>query len=1070
MKFFLCKAITHLQQQWSRMICLTIIIGMAFPVLAQEAAPRLITITFQQQSLTDCLDKITAQTNIRFYYEGHALQQIAKKHTAVYTRQPLAAILKTLLDGSGFSWQEVNQQIIIKQAISSPQEKTPPKKAAGKITGKITDAENGQPVIGATIRISNKGTITGIDGTFDMTLDPGNYTALVSSLGYGSKEVNDIAIKDNQLFMLPISLKRNKGQLAGIVVKASARKESVQSLLLRQKNAAEMTNGISAEQIGRTPDKNIGESLKRISGVSSVDNKFVVVRGITDRYNAAVLDGTALPSTEAQSRNFSFDMIPSNLVDNVVVSKTVTPDMNTSFGGGLIQINTKDIPVENFMSLGIGTSYNDQTTGKPFLSHQRGKYDYLGFDDSRRSAPDNLLVTNPVMTGPGTIRGDENLSKTEFQERINAQSRRFTHDNYTLYQYPGAPSQNYQFSLGRLISLDTAKGYKMGFTAALSYRNTQSNTVFSDYHRGKWANEYNNNGNAYGFNTTWGALLNIGIQVGKHRFSVRNTYTHMFDNDLVRTLGYVNDQQDQMAIRPPNIRENDNPVFTSLLQNKLAGQHQLGNIKLEWDVARTSIKREEKAIVNAEQLPRLIEGQYIYLYYPGHYSEPRVPPLSSQFYENHESHYTWSMAGTLPFELAGTRNTIKIGFYGNRKKGGFDWQILPFTNSSSQMDPGLVYLPVKEMQRPENMHINGYSYQMWYKDRYAGDSRNDAVYFMFDNRLGEKLRLVWGVRGDYYKYTEINNPILPGTISTFTPKPEPEWRWLPAANLTYSITPEINIRSSWSIAVVRPELMDNSKFYRYSPYLDGTIENGGLSSTRISNYDVRAEWFSALGETFSVSGFYKYFDKPIELSQAVNANIFYQIANSEWAKVYGLEVEWRKNLHFIGAKDWLKYFTFFGNATLQKSEVEAKFNPMAAADKEVISRLKRPMSGQTPYLINAGLQYQAARLGFNAVYNKSGRKTYVVASEARLIDYEMPRSQVDVQVSYKWFNNKMLVKLNAANLFNQPSAFYKNQADVHAVKEPGYQPGTSDNYEAGEQKTFSRFYGRTYSIQLNYNF
>lgn len=128
-----------------------------------------------------------------------------------------------------------------------------------------------------------------------------------------------------------------------------------------------MTNGISAEQIGRTPDKNIGESLKRISGVSTMDNKFVVVRGISDRYNAAVLDGTALPSTEAQGRNFSFDMIPSSLVDNVVVSKTVTPDMNTSFGGGLIQINTRDMPAENFMSFSIGTSYNDQSTGKPFL-------------------------------------------------------------------------------------------------------------------------------------------------------------------------------------------------------------------------------------------------------------------------------------------------------------------------------------------------------------------------------------------------------------------------------------------------------------------------------------------------------------------------------------------------------------------------------------------------------------------------------------------------------------------------------------------------------------------------------
>ncbi|TKC55455.1 hypothetical protein FBD94_25095 [Pedobacter hiemivivus] len=977
---------------------------------------------------------------------------------------PLGIVLKKMLEGTGVAYKINDPKTILLYKVPEPVK-------PGKISGRIMD-EKGEALPGAGIKIIGleRSVSSGVDGSFSINADPGTYTVEISYVSYQTKRITGVIVKSGQNMSLNISMKPSSATLNGVMVTADYKKTSVEGLLTRQKNASEMTNGISAEQIGRTPDKHIGESLKRISGVSTMDNKFVVVRGITARYNAAVLDGTALPSTEAQSRSFSFDMIPSNLVDNIVVSKTITPDMNTSFGGGLIQINTKDMPTENFTSFSIGTSYNDQTTGKPFYSHERGKYDFLGFDDGRRSAPDNLLITDRSVRGPGTIGGFETITDLEFRQRVSEQSKRFKHDNFTLYQAPAMPNQNYQFTMGRLMSLKADKQYKLGFTGALSYRNTQSNVAFGDYHRGKWANEYNNNGNTYGFNTTWGALLNMGLQLGQHRFSFRNTYTRVFDNDLVRTAGFSSDQTDELTSRPPTIRENDDPTFTSLMQNKLMGQHQLGKVKLEWDAARTAIKREEKAITTAEQAPKLIDGNFLYLYYPGVYSEPKAAPLSSQYSNNNESHYTWNVSGTLPFNVFGLRNTLKAGLYGNRKKGGFDWKIVPFTTSSNQMDPKLAFISIADMQKPENMRVDGYGFQMWFNDKYSGKSRNDAGYLILDNRLGETLRLVWGVRGDYYKYTEGSNPIIPGNPTVFEAKHDPAFRLLPSANLTYSVTPKINVRTSWSIAVVRPELMDNTQFYRYSPYLDGMIHNVGITSTKITSYDVRAEWFPSLGETFSLSGFYKYFDKPVELSQAASSNIYYQISNSEWAKVYGLEFEMRKSLDFIAEKKWLSDLTLFGNATLQKSQVEAQFDPLVKTDGKIISKLKRPMSGQTPYLVNIGLQYQATRFGFNAVYNKTGIKTYIVASQESLIDYEAPRSQTDVQISYKWLKNRMLVKLNGGNLFNEASSFYKNSPDPVEAKKEDFKAGTSDKYEPGEQKTFTRRFGRTFSLQLNYNF
>lgn len=1035
----------------------------AAPVRSQDLSKVKVNLELKNAGIAESLLILQKKSGIKFSFYEQLLDMETKKVTLHSADISVSEALKSILNNTNLRYKLFNDFVVI-EAKPVPQQ-------PGRISGKIVD-DKGENLPGASVKVIETGQSvqSTVDGGYNISLKPGNYTLEISYISFQTQRITGITVTAGKNTALNVAMKIDAKGLKEVTVTSGYKKASAAGLLTRQKNASEMTNGISAEQIGRTPDKHIGESLKRISGVSTMDNKFVVVRGIPDRYNAALLDGTALPSTEAQSRNFSFDMIPSSLVDNVVVSKTVTPDMNTGFGGGLIQINTRDMPAENFMSFSVGTSYNDQTTGKPFFTHKRGKYDYLGFDDGGRSAPENLLITNGVIHGPGTINGDETLTPAEFQGRLDAQSRSFKNDHFTLYKVPAAAGQNYQFSLGRLLNLDTGKANNMGFTAALSYRNAQNNTIFKDYHRGKWAYEYNNNGNSYSFNTTWGAIFNMGVKLGKHRFSSRNTYTRMFDNDLVRTKGFLTDNNNEIGARPPGIRENDNPIFTSLMQNKLIGQHQLGKVKLEWDVARTGINREEKAISTADQGPQLIDGEFVYLYSPGVYSEPKAAPMSYQYYENDERHYSWGMAATLPFNVAGLRNTLKAGFYGNRKKGGFSWQIVPFVKSSNQINPDIMYIPVREMQKPENLRLDGYGFQMWDNDRYAGESRNDAAYLMLDNRLDDKLRVVWGVRADYYKYKEIANPRRGGDEAIFLIKPEPALRWLPSANLTYSITPEINFRTSWSISMVRPELLDNSRFYRYSPYLDGTIQNSGLTSVKINNYDVRAEWFPSLGETFSITGFYKYFDRPIEMTQMAGANLYYLISNSEWAKVYGLEFEVRKNLNFIAQKEWLSNLTLFGNATLQKSEVVAKFNPQHQDSKEVVLGLKRPLSGQSPYLLNVGLQYQASRFGLNVVYNNSGRKTYIVAPEARLIDYEMPRSQTDLQLSYKWLKNKMLVKLNAGNIFNKASAFYKNDADPVEKKKEGYKEGASDNYEPGEQKTFTRNYGRTFSLQLNYNF
>ena len=1082
---------------WKKnIVCLFAFIVFTLPLFSQEAASQKLTISFNKQNLASSLESITQQTGVRFYHEGKELDQVEKKYTASFSSRPLFEVLNYLLKETGFAWKEVNGRIIIKRNELPAQDSNRESPAAkqknvrpkdpGKVGGKIVDIQSGDAIVGATVKIGTRSTVTDVNGSFLLILPPGAYTARISYVGYGIKEITEIVVKENETFPLNVTLKREKGQLSEVVVTASAKKEGVNALLVRQKNAVEVSNGISAEQIGRTPDKNIGESLKRISGVSSIDNKFVLVRGIGERYNAAMLDGVVLPSTEAQQRNFSFDLIPSSLVDNVVVSKTATPDMNVSFGGGLIQINTKEIPNENFMSFTAGASYNDQSTGKDFYSHKRGSKDYLGFDDGRRKFPDALEHTDR------TIAPNIELTPEAYEKKLTDQSRKFTNDNFTVYKYKTAPSQNYQFTVGQLLFADPAKEKRFGFTASVSYRNTQTINHIDKQIRGDFLDDADNAGAAYVFNTTWGGLLNAGLQLGKNRFSFRNIYTHMFDNTLVRQVGY-DEANGPVAFKnrtPPNfVLEADDPTFIDLLQNKLGGQHAIGKAKLEWDLARTSISRTEKDLGISVSSPTLVSGEYKYYHVYQVASEPRILPLSRHHYDNKEKVYSWSVSATVPFNSLGIRNSIKTGYFGNRREAGFKWQIASLVRSgNSAFDERLLYLPISEAMKPENFSVTkGFFYAIspFWLDEFEGRSRSHALYTMIDSRLTDKLRLVWGIRAEYYKYTEKKNGNNE-KLTVYSLKPDREWEWLPSANLTFSPTSEINVRAAFSSSVVRPEMMDNSQFWRYSPYLGAQFGNQGLYSTRINSVDVKAEWFPGAGEIISAGVFYKKFDRPAELTVTnISGNINYYLKSADWATVYGLELEVRKNLSFISDSPILGNIMLYSNLTLQQSKVLGTYlqnNPDPDQPAiQVTNKQDRPMYGQSPYLLNGGIQYTGNRLGLNLVYNKSGYKTYIVSDDPTVMEFERPREQLDAQISYKIWKKKVEFKLNAGNLLDAASTFYRNTGSYEP--NPDYVPGGGDisgkmrfkegftnKYEEGDMIMFRQTFGRTYSLAVTYNF
>ena len=269
-----------------------------------------------------------------------------------------------------------------------------------KISGKVTNNRN-EVLVGVTVKLGGSGkatAVTNVEGRYTISIEVGKkYELSFSYIGYTEKTVDGIIInKVNGEEQIDILLEESKKNTSEVTVKASAKSgakgETVNAMIAYQKNTNTVATVVSAEAIKRTPDRNTGEVLKRTPGASIQEGKFIIVRGLADRYNQAMLNGILLTSTEPDRKTFAFDLIPSGMIDNIIVNKAFASENSGEWAGGLVQINTKDIPTKGFFNVQIGMGINTQVIGNDFYGYNKGKYDFLGIDDGSRALPNNYTT------------------------------------------------------------------------------------------------------------------------------------------------------------------------------------------------------------------------------------------------------------------------------------------------------------------------------------------------------------------------------------------------------------------------------------------------------------------------------------------------------------------------------------------------------------------------------------------------------------------------------------------------------------------------------------------------------
>lgn len=864
----------------------------------------------------------------------------------------------------------------------------------GKISGKVTDSKTGETLIGLTVKITgaNLGASTDIEGRYTLgNLNPGKYNLSFSYIGYQAKNITEIEVLVGKTTNLDvIMVEASSLALEEVVITATVRQESISALYAQQKNSISISSGITSELIKRTPDRNTSDVLKRVSGASIQENKFVIIRGLADRYNTSILNNAVLPSSEPDRKAFSFDIIPANLIDRIVVNKTASADLPGDFAGGVIQVITRDVPEENFLNASVSFGYNNQSTFKDFTSNARNKYDFLGFDDGSRKLPAGF---------PGSFQSYNPISNAE-KAKFSAQVK----NSYAEVSPMAIPNQNHQLTWGK--RKDLKNGGSFGNVVSLSYRNSQ-NRAFAerkDYEfSGTPFYEYSEDITKYSSNI--GLLANLAYIKGGNKIAFKNMYNRSFEDNYTARTGFTTDNIQDVRLNVSDL------TTKSLINSQLEGEHQLGKkqIKLTWNLNYSNVQRDQpdqrsldyRRSLGTQEPFRLIDRN------------------TRRLFSNlDEDTYGAQAAVAFPVKLFNQQSTVKIGALKQYKQRDFGARIFNYIFvGPSVFERSFTSLPKEKIFEQTNISENGFVLSEFSNntDSYNANSDLNAGFLLMDNKFGEKFRISYGARFEQFAQT-LNAIDFSGQAIAAK---QDNFDVLPSANLTYSLNAKSNIRLSGSQTVSRPEFRELALF-NYYDFISQTSVTGNpnLKRAKIFNADLRYELYPSASEAFTVSGFYKNFNDPIE--QLINSNSTPVVRginylNADQANSLGLELDIRKKLSFLGDKSWLTNLTAFANASYIYSKVQGV-------------GIDRPLQGQSPYLINAGLQYFSPKsaITFTSVYNRIGQRIFLVGYQGYSDIYENARDVLDLQLSKRVLKSQAEIKLNVGDILNQNTVFYQN--------------------------------------------
>jgi hypothetical protein len=846
------------------------------------------------------------------------------------------------------------------------------------------------------------------------------------------------------LLVLPIQLlaqpsetfkKDSVRNVEGVTVTFKINKESTTELVKLQRNSITSVDGINAETFKRTPDSKVSDVFKRVSGISVVDNKFVVVRGLNDRYNFALLNGLPLPSSESDKRSFSFDIFPSNMIDNLMVMKTASPDLPGEFAGGVIDINTSEPKNENVHTIQIGGSHNTIATFRNFKTYNVDSRGLPNID--------------------GTI-DFQNLSKQERSEVAKLMNFTWsTKDRLAL------PNPSIQYTLSRNIKLK--KKQTLSFILTYNYQNNfnYNNIVRREFEEQATGvvKKMELNDSVFTQSVLNSGMLNFVYKINENNtIKFKNIYS-VNSEDKVNVRNGVR----ELDSDPRQWEKSTNFWYTqnNFLTNQLLGLHTIKENKFNWSVGYSNVKRD---------IPNL--RRVVYRKYSLNEDDPTeqyvavvqqngtIPTAAGNMFwsESDEKIISAKYDLTIPFKDV---NSIKIGGWNQFRMKDFQSRNFGFSQykpNGSAFNSDLLLLPMDQIFSTENMGLlsngqGGFKLDEATKvdDSYDANSFLNSFYTMVDYKLN-KWRITGGIRLESYNqnfnYIEFGSNIDRNIDTTVIDL-------LPSVNVIYNFNKKMKLRGSISQTVSRPEFRELAPFNFYNFILDNiTSGNPYLKRTKITNCDIRYEVYPGSGQIISLSGFYKNFDNPIETINRTGTSGAPELyfSNIDGSQSFGGELEFRFKLGFLSKVENHKLWdqlTIYSNLSIIKSVVNM--------DNVIGAGGNRPLQGQSPYIINSGLFYTNKKEDFNLTlsYNVIGPRIYIVGNQQEPSVWENGRNVLDFQLS-KTFK-KLELKLNVKDILAQKLIYFQDLNGNH-------------KYDTEDNRWQEITFGQTISLSVRYKF
>jgi len=813
------------------------------------------------------------------------------------------------------------------------------------------------------------------------------------------------------------------------------------SLISTIKASEIVVSGISAQQISRSQDSDAAMVIRRIPGVTVVDGRFIIIRGLSERYNPTMLHNVFAPSMEADVRSFSFDIIPSSLIDQVLIYKSPSAELTGEFAGGVVKVLTRNIPDENYLNINYSATYDPNTAFKIFYRPETGNFHWLGFNDGHFDLPDDF---------PGTLRGINNPEEITRLGRV-LQNNWMPVKNIAGINHSALITNALRFNAGRTV---------IGNITSVSYQNSLSIDDIErvDFNNFSQAMElsspiFNFDDRQNNQRIRTGLLHNWGVSFSpNHNLEFKNLFNQISSTQYVYRTGPHHEFQyfaDNHSFHQ---------VYRGIYSGQLSGKHVFFDEQttIEWVGGYGHSFRDEPDYRRYRSDLDTVD-QNLTLYIP--FGAAQTYFMGRFYSEMKENNYIAAVNLKHRFqfgELSFFQPEIAGGIYFEDKTRTFHSRNLGYVRSSSfAFKESLRSISIDSLFHPENINSTTgikIDEQTNSSDSYSAQNILRSAYAQLSLPIAGRFRLAGGLRLEdqsqmFNSATLTNDPVnVDRQVLSL----------LPLAYVGYNFSEKMLVRFAYGKTVNRPEFRELAPFgfydFNYNMVKKGNPE---LKTAFIHNFDLRWEYYPSPNEIVMAGIFYKQFLNPIESSFVPGAGTagskIFTYNNADRATSQGREIEIRKSLDGLTTSAFVNKFFFVFNTALIYSRVQLGDAGLGQAYSE------RPMQGQSPYIVNVGFYYSdhEKSLQVSLLYNVIGKRIFMIGYDDYPEIYEMPRNLLNFTIS-KSLTGKLELKAGIRDILNQEALLL--------------QDGNRDGvFDRRTDQNIERFYpGTNFSIGLSW--